>query len=102
MKSKRFVLLALVLLVGVGCLVSVAQAATPVWKISWIILPEINYTHPDGQRIVTAMTEQDLSVAKMLADRVEQFIEQAAAGAVDIQMDVFVSSQSVTTLSELS
>ena len=100
---KFYQFLAVVVLAVVSCVLvcttPVFAADPPVWRILWAILPEVDYTHSDGQRIAITMTSNDLEVCERMAKRTEAFLEEAAGGVVDFQVVVKTSKKSVTSMS---
>lgn len=73
-----------------------------VWRIMWLIMPKVEAKLKDNSTFTINMTDNDINKVTEMASRFENNIEKASNNQVDISVDVFVSKQTVSSLTVFS
>jgi hypothetical protein len=83
-------------------LIGLSTGDPVVWRVMWLIMPKVEAKLKDSTTFTINMTDSDIEKVTEMASRFENNIETASNNQVDISVDVFISQQTVSSLSIFS
>jgi hypothetical protein len=72
----------------------------PVYTVLWAVLPQVDSSYGKNSTLKSSLSDSSVERIKEIADLYEKKVEELSNNAVDVQVDVVVSQDSVSTLTE--